>query len=47
VETAGYPPINSRCVEGIGGGGSMGRNVGWGPLPTSEQGEGFSLLILA
>jgi hypothetical protein len=26
---------------------SMGRNVGRGPLPTAEQEEGFSLLILA
>jgi hypothetical protein len=26
---------------------SMGRNVGRGPLPTTEQEEGFSLLILA
>jgi hypothetical protein len=25
----------------------MDRNVGWGPLPTAEQEEGFSLLILA
>jgi hypothetical protein len=25
---------------------SMGRNVGRGPLPTAEQEEGFSLLIL-
>jgi hypothetical protein len=25
----------------------MGRNVGWGPLPTAEQEEGFSILILA
>jgi hypothetical protein len=24
----------------------MGRNTGQGPLPTSEQEEGFSLLIL-
>jgi hypothetical protein len=24
----------------------MGRNVGRGPLPTAEQEEGFSLLIL-
>jgi hypothetical protein len=24
----------------------MGRNVGQGPLPTAEQEEGFSLLIL-
>jgi hypothetical protein len=28
-------------------GNSMGRNVGRGPLPTAEQEEGFSLLILA
>jgi hypothetical protein len=26
---------------------SIGRNVGRGPLPTAEQEEGFSLLILA
>jgi hypothetical protein len=26
---------------------SMNRNVGRGPLPTAEQEEGFSLLILA
>jgi hypothetical protein len=26
---------------------SMGRNVGRGPLPMTEQEEGFSLLILA
>jgi hypothetical protein len=26
---------------------SMDRNVGRGPLPTAEQDEGFSLLILA
>jgi hypothetical protein len=26
---------------------SMGRNVGRGPLPTAEQEECFSLLILA
>jgi hypothetical protein len=26
---------------------SMGRNVGQGPLPTAEQEEGFSPLILA
>jgi hypothetical protein len=26
---------------------SMGRNVGRGPLPTAEQEEGLSLLILA
>jgi hypothetical protein len=26
---------------------SIGRNVGWGLLPTVEQEEGFSLLILA
>jgi hypothetical protein len=26
---------------------SMDRNVGRGPLPTAEQEEGFSLLILA
>jgi hypothetical protein len=26
---------------------SMGRNVGWGLLPTAEQEESFSLLILA
>jgi hypothetical protein len=25
---------------------SMGRNLGHGPLPTVEQEEGFSLLIL-
>jgi hypothetical protein len=25
---------------------SMDRNVGWGPLPTAEKDEGFSLLIL-
>jgi hypothetical protein len=25
---------------------SMGRNVGRGPLPTTKQEEGFSLLIL-
>jgi hypothetical protein len=25
---------------------SMDRNVGWGPQPTTEQDEGFSLLIL-
>jgi hypothetical protein len=26
---------------------SMGRNIGRGPLPTAEQEEGFSILILA
>jgi hypothetical protein len=26
---------------------SMGRNVDRGPLPTAEQEEGFSLLIIA
>jgi hypothetical protein len=26
---------------------SMDRNVGQGPLPTTEQEEGFSILILA
>ena len=35
----------ARSVRGWRGV-SMGRNVGRGPLPTAEQVEGFSLLIL-
>jgi hypothetical protein len=48
VEAAWYcSHVNNRCVERIGEGGRWAGTLAGGPLPMSEQDEGFFLLMLA